>query len=152
MDETANSSGAPKADGKYFAAVGALLVMICATLAVLWILERRGRVRAESDAARLRQDLEATAGALAQGAMMRQMQRAAGAPGPQPVPREDLAAQFVEHEGARRQVLLLPAAAGRRLGFEVGDLILISPAPTTAPSTAPSSGSPPGPAAPSNPS
>jgi len=144
MDEMPkNSGGASKTDGKYFAVVGALLVMICAALAVLWILERRGRLRAESDAVQLRRDLQIAAALAARGSMMSGMGAMGGAGHGarlRAVQREELATQLVEYSGQPKQVLVLPAGTGRRLGFQVGDVIVVSAAVTTAPSSRPAGG------------
>ena len=144
MEEDAN--GTPpgrnrrQSDTLYLAVAGGLLLVICGALAILWVVERRHRVSAEVERDQLRVKLSryehfqkmggASLLALAAGAGPAQA-------GPEPLRREGLVVQRVEHAGRTRDLLLVPAGVGRRLGFEVDDLILISRPPTSAPSRAP---------------
>jgi len=139
-NETPADPKAQTTDAIYLAAVGGLLVVISGALAVLWWVERSRRVTAESEADQLRARL----------ARYEQFERAGGPsllslakalPATQgalePVQRQTLAVQTVEYAGQTRQVLLVPAEAGRRLGFEVGDLVLVCEPPKRAPPPAP---------------
>lgn len=135
--ESTGPSVSAQGEGKYLVVVGGLLVVICAALAVLWVRERGARVAAESLAATLQAQLqrEQFSGALGKGMLPPGMLGAMGQGSVAPVRREMLSARTVECAGRRRQMLLLPAETGKRLGFEVGDLILITepPAPATRP-------------------
>lgn len=138
-------------DGVYLAAVGALLVVICAALATLWWVERGHRTAAEAQARNLRAKLR----------QYEQFQKLGGPsllslagvppatqPGPEPVRRDQLTVQTVEFAGKSREVLLIPADVGQRLGFQVDDLILVSrpprPRPPDKPATAPARDGPKG--------
>jgi len=135
----ASPDGSSASDGKYMVVVAALLVLICATTAGLWILERRARVKVEEDYLALDQQMRTLRQMLAQGAIPGVGVQGRGV---EPVRRERLAAQQMELGGQQRQVLLVPAELGRGLGFEVGDLALICPpvVPAGGPTTRPASG------------
>lgn len=141
MSEQENKSTGPsvsaQGEGKYLLVVGGLLVVICAALAVLWVRERSARVAAETLAAGLQAQLQRDqlGGALREGMLPPGMLGAMGRGSVAPLRREMLSARTVECSGRRRQMLLVPAETGKQLGFEIGDLILISepPAPATRP-------------------
>ena len=50
---------APQVDSRQFLLIGGLLVLAIALLAVLWARERRARIRAQTEVAELRQQLQA---------------------------------------------------------------------------------------------
>ena len=115
-------------ESRYFAIVGALLVVIIVMLGALWLRERRAvsALGAELEATRER----ATAGAGLQAALSRLTARQATT---RPLAREDLPAETVTWDGRRRTVLRVSASAGRRLGLEPGDAIVVSEPPASAP-------------------
>jgi len=117
-------------DGKYGTLVGVLLVVIVAALAALWLLERNRRGEAERRLAEARRSpgLEALLPALTAGA----------APAPEgelvaPVRREDQVQRPVVLDGKPAVGVFVSAAAGQRLGFQPGDVVVVAPA---APATA----------------
>ena len=60
-DEPGEGTDRPAPDNRYLMLVGGLLLLICVSLAVLWIGERRRRIRAERDARRYRQSMQTMA-------------------------------------------------------------------------------------------
>jgi len=127
------------AEPRYLLLVGGLLVLIIALLAFLWLQERGRRQRAQtnlqaaqaklkkvqavlglpgglaSDAEAARRFLRGAAGA-----------RGGGADGVAPVDRADLPAERGQLNGHPVTVLRLGAAGAKRLGFEPGDVIVVS--------------------------
>ena len=125
MDGESNGrTGPSRADGKYLAIVGGLLLTIIVALAVLWLSERRGRLTAEAEAARLRRR---------QRALQSVLPGLTGMPGASPIRRDDLQPTTRELDGRQREVFTISAAAGERLGFEPGDVVEVAPATTTRP-------------------
>jgi len=112
-------------DGRYYAAVGALLVVIIAVLGVLWLRERRMTAALQRELAETRQRTATGAG------LQAALSRLAAPRGPttRPLARADLPAETVTWNGRSRTVLRVGAAAGRRLGLEPGDVIVVSPPP-----------------------
>jgi len=124
---------AGNSDAKYPLVVAGLMMTIVILLSVLWIRERRNvaDLQDQLEIARrssMRGDL--------QGALARML---AGQTEPQSraLQRDDLPAQTVTWNGRPRTVLRVSAAAGRRLGLEPGDVIVVAPPPATEPATQP---------------
>jgi len=127
--------GAPKlpADAKYLLIVCGLLLMIVILLAVLWIRERRTtndlRFRVDGMSALLqRQTL---------GGQIGQLLGVQAGPPSQPLRRDELATEVVTYDGRPRTVMLVGAAAGRRIGLLPGDVIAVSQPPAKMPTTEP---------------
>ena len=123
----------PPADAKYLLIVCGMLLLIVVLLSVLWIRERRtsNDLRSQLGAYKTQFQRMAVSGQLAQ--------RFAAQSGGQarPLDRDQLAAETVTYNGQPRTVLLVGAAAGRRMGLLPGDVIEVSMPPATAPTTAP---------------
>lgn len=109
--------------------IGALVAMIVIALAALWLMESRRRKAAETELGRVLRREEA----LRQVVQMHMTGDGTG--GVRPVQRGDLPTERVTLDGRRVQALRLGAGAGIRLGFEPGDVIVVSPRPETGPST-----------------
>ena len=140
MDERKDFAGAVGSEGKHYAIVGGLLVLIILLLSALWLRERRARVRAQRDLATLRED---AAGRLQLQAAMGRMIRGGAAADRRPLPREDLPRETVRWNGQTREVLRVSAAAGRRIGLRPGDAVVVSADPASAPAaTAPAATAP----------
>jgi len=123
--------GAP--DGRYLAVVGALLLIILAVLASLWVRESRRRRAAERELARLRSRSDRLHSALGEALAAQFHQQGA-------LRREELPAETVVLDGKPAVALRLGAAAAERLGFRPGDVILVAqtrPAVATTTATAP---------------
>ena len=108
---------ASQLDGKYLLVVAGLLVVIMASLAMLWHAERRRRILTEKNFTHL---------------LLQQQVRSAleSRPLPRPaesVDRSTLARGTVVMNSLARQVFYLDADSGERMGFEVGDVIVVSP-------------------------
>ncbi len=117
-------------DYKFLVTVAALLIVIIATLAMLWTRERRDRLTAEKDLAVM---YKREAGI--QQILSKMPLNATAA---QPVQREDLPTQEVTVGGQQRTAFVLGPSAGERLGFKPGDVIVVSQPPQTTPAaTAP---------------
>ncbi len=123
-------------DTRYLIIAGVLLVVIIASLSVLWVKERRARFEAQCRAAELKLDndrLQDVMGKILIG-------NSAGAV--RPIRREDLPARTINIAGTARRLLQISPEAGGRFGFAPGDLIEVSPespppAAQTASATAP---------------
>ncbi len=140
-------------ESKQYLVIGGLLVLIIALLATLWVRERRSRVSAEATVVQLRQQLQAiqqlsglrTLGQGDEALQEALRQRMEGgeleplAPGteppalPAPVQREDLPSETAEFQGRVRTVFRISEAAGRRIGFAPGDVVVVQESPATAP-------------------
>ena len=130
---------APQVDSRQFLLIGGLLVLAITLLAVLWARERRARIRAQTDAAGLRHRLR-TMQTLDKLAIWRPelpstspsdegggANVSSSAPGlVRPVQRDDLPIETVEIDGRRTKVLRIGAAAGTRVGFRPGDLVVVA--------------------------
>lgn len=132
MEQEPTTPRAPgAADGRYFLAVGGLLVLIVLLLGTLWMLERwrsadlLGQMAALQRNAKRRQAAEAALRQALQGGMM----------DARPLQRDDLPAETVTWNGRARRVLLIGADAGRRLGLRPGDVVAVASQPTSAPAT-----------------
>ena len=113
----------------YFLVVGLLLVTIIASLAVLWVRERRRRVVAEAQVARLAGQKRQM-----QGVLEQIVARQAAQPGPA-IRREDVPSRVGVVDGQRRSIFTIGAAAGERVGFQPGDVIVVGEPPATSPAS-----------------
>ena len=124
MDETKTTDPGVRPDSRFQLLTGGLLVVIVITLAGLWMMERARRARTESTMAGMRGQLAEqqkkmqTIGQM----LVRQMNA--------PITnRSELGTIKVQWNGEKKTVLLLGEGVGKRLGFESGDVILITPGP-----------------------
>jgi hypothetical protein len=119
----------------YFALVGGLLVVIIATLAVLWMMERTKRLNAESRLDLAEYQLAGAEGKVA--VMTQKMQglvsvlRPALTSGPDeaaatPIDRSELAPARGVLNGQEVLVFDIRASEGRRMGFLPGDVIRVA--------------------------
>ena len=116
------------AETRWLALLAALLVVIVAALGVLWLKERRARIEAEREIARqgrgrglqsmLGQMLQAPPPRIAPGGL-------------RPVRREDLYRETVEFKGRTTTVCYIAAEAGKRFGFQGGDVIVVAEEPAS---------------------
>lgn len=110
----------------YFMIVAALLVLIFATMAVLWMRQRSVGLTLTRENAALRQenaDLQKLKSAFGQALFEGGL---GGATAIKPVQRDDLPSQTMSLNGQERSVLIVGSQAGERMGFRSGDLILVS--------------------------
>ena len=124
MDETKTTDPGVRPDSRFQLLTGGLLVVIVITLAGLWMMERARRTRTENTTAGMREQLaEQQKKVQAIGQMLvRQVN--------EPITnRSELATIEVQWNGEKKTVLLLGKSVGKRLGFESGDVILITPGP-----------------------
>ncbi|MBI5723060.1 MAG: hypothetical protein HZA50_03800 [Planctomycetes bacterium] len=122
-----NGAAAPQAagDAKFLIIVGGLLLLIIICLAMLWFVERRKRGAAEQNVAELVQYQQKLQSVMTKmPAMFPQIDLPSKA-----VIRQDLAAEQANLNGKPAPLFRISASAGRRMGFEPGDLILIGPEP-----------------------
>ena len=128
--------GSTRQDRTYFVTVMVMMVVILATLAALWMMERRARRFAQDELAPARQENGRLRGMLAQMAMTQDMEQG------MKVSREDLATRTVQWDGRPRSVMVLSARTGARFGFMPGDAVVIAaprasePAMASEPATA----------------
>jgi hypothetical protein len=118
MDEPTSRPNAV-GDGRYLMIVGVMLLLIIASLVFLWWRERR-------NARHLQSLLEA---ARSQPAGQQELlSRLAGmkVTGPDAIRRNDMPRLEMTVNGETRQVILISAGAGRRMGFEPGDLVRVA--------------------------
>jgi len=126
MSPIANEHPGPqRSDAKYLAVVGGLLLLITASMAVLWMNERHRRREAERQLLERPPRLKGIEDALADAVFASGGSRVTV----RPVQREDLPTQMVNLDGRARQALLLSAKAGQRFGFRGGDVVIIAPEP-----------------------
>lgn len=117
-----------RSDLKYFMAVGLLLVIIIATLAVLWVTERNRHRADVSQLVALQDKYVRLHGAMGEIIRSRREEFLG------PIRREELATETIRWNGRARTVLRLTAADGERFGFRGGDVILVDhPRQTTRP-------------------
>jgi len=128
--EPENTSAKSATDTRYLAAVGGLLVLIIACLAILWFSESRRRLAAEGDVDVLKRR------SVGMEAMLTRKMLAVPAE-PLAVVREQLPARTVDLDGKATTALMLGAEAGERMGFSPGDVIMVCPRPATQPSSVP---------------
>ena len=135
--------GQSRSDARYLAVVGALMVLIIAALAVLWVTENYRRRNAEADLAKYKQ-LSAIFGkgmpAMPLEGLRPLQGLAADEEEVQPVRREDLFPMTMTLDGQKKTVYGLSAAKAQRLGFHPGDVIVVSELPATQPASAPAGG------------
>ncbi len=125
MTEANRSAPGDKSDTRYFITAGILMVVIIATLAALWLIERRRRIGAETNLVRVNLKYSGLRAAMENPLFgLRE-------PSVTPVQREDLPAETADYKGRPRMVLYLSAAAAERFGFNAGDLIDVADWPTT---------------------
>jgi hypothetical protein len=120
-------------DAKYLLVVAGLMMTIVILLSVLWIRERRNVAILQGELALARRS---SARVDLQGELAR-MLAARAEPQARALQRDDLPAQTVTWNGQPRTVLSVSAAAGKRLGLEPGDVIVVAPPPATEPATRP---------------
>jgi cbb3-type cytochrome oxidase subunit 3 len=122
-------------EARFFLITAALLLLIIALLAVLWLRAHNRALAAETQALQLRDQTDAQA-------LLSRLMR--DKPVYMTVPREALATRPVELDGRQVLALRLPTELAEALGFRPGEVILVEPAPTpaTAPATGPSPASP----------
>jgi hypothetical protein len=115
----------PKSETGYLLVVCVLLVVISASLAWLWQVQK-----SHTDAANRRADA-------AQQALLQQRQSnplaellSKAAQQEQPS-RQDIPAQTIQFEGRPTPLYKISATAGMRIGFEPGDLILVGNQPAS---------------------
>jgi len=132
-DPPPNEPDAPRqpsasTEQKQFLIIGGLLVMVIATLAVLWVRERSARAAAEQRAneiAKQSQDLPQMLNSQAMAAALAQFQNSQ----PQPIRREECPAREITLDGDKRTGFEISPAVGKRIGdFQPGDILLIGPA------------------------
>ncbi len=129
MEENKQSN--PASDTRFFIIIGALLVVIIATLATLWMRER-GRCRdLVYENAKLAEAIDKSKAAAGLQMMMAKALAGEGQGGAKTVDRELLSRQTLTVDGRQREALMLPAAVAKRLGFEAGDLIIVGTGSTT---------------------
>jgi len=120
-----------KADGRYFVAVGVLLVIIIAALAALWLMERSRRQEAQQ---RLADVARAQSFGPMQALMAPRPPTLHGAGGAvEPIRREDQYTRPVTLDGAKTVGVFISAEAGQRLGFAPGDVVVVARAAATRP-------------------
>jgi len=115
---------------QYIVTVGVLMVLIIALLAALWARERAARLSAQRELAKALRQCRGMQSALGQIIA----QNTAGRT--QPIHRADLPTRTVRLDGVTRPLLLVGSAAGRRMGFAAGDMILITGSGPTRPGKA----------------
>jgi len=133
--ETRFQNSASGSDSRYLLVAGGLLVVIIVALAWLWLAERtqRRRLADQVQQLQLRQRLA-------------QLIPGMGGPGrqiPPEIARDELPQETVNWNGRARTVLRMAEADAQRLGFQPGDVIVVSEGQAPRPATAasgPSSG------------
>jgi len=103
----------------YQVTAGAVLLLIIALLAVLWVRERSARISAQIGRASIQQRQESIEAVL-QNLISGQGERSATT-----LRRDELPTRTCRLDGNEREMFVLDARQGRRLGFAGGDLILI---------------------------
>ncbi len=132
-DETAK--GSSEIDTRFTIIAGSLLLLIIALLAGLCLRMRTRAMRAEREAAGLRNQLKLSTGAGVRFSgspetletMLQQM--ASKAMRRYKVQREDLKTEQVNLNGRDVRALYLPADAAETLGFRPGDVIIVENPP-----------------------
>ena len=129
MEEPRAPSAPGTAETKYFIMVGGLLVLIIVLLAALWLRERRISIAARREVVALRRN--AGAGGRLQAALGRML--AGGRPTSRPLQRAEMTTETVTWNGRPREVFRMTAAAGKQVGLQPGDVVVVSGGSTTAP-------------------
>jgi hypothetical protein len=126
-DETSPRPDTPAPQDKgYLLVVMALLVVIVVTLAALWMLERRGRRSALAQLDTATQQISRRENLLKQLVLERVAADAAR------VNRSQLPRQDIQWNGRAVKAYALTADAGKAMGFEPGDVVLVLPEPASA--------------------
>ncbi len=126
MNDKTHENEKPAIPGAgYLAVIGALVVVIMISLAVLWMTERLRRDAAEVELTRVKRKNTQLGDALTGGFIS-----SGGPSGARPVVRDDLPQKYVTLDGRRKSALLIGASAGKRFGFQPGDVIIVSQAQT----------------------
>ena len=123
----------PASEYRFFVTVALLLVVIIVTLAALWRIERGKRLDAEGQLAQFQSQFQQKQ----LGDILGKMMIEQVPPPPQTVQRDVLPTQNLAIDGQMRAAFLLGAAAGERMGFKSGDVIIVSQAPATMPAGKP---------------
>ena len=124
MDETKTTDPGVRPDSRFQLLICGLLVVIVITLAGLWMMERARRARTESTMAGMREQLAEQQKKMQTIGQM--LVRQVNAP---ITNRSEMGTIKVQWNGEKKTVLLLGEGIGKRLGFESGDVILITPGP-----------------------
>ncbi len=143
MTQTAQQPSTDQADTRYLLIVGGLLMVIIATMCLLWMRERGKRIEAENKLANINSRDAKLQSVLSQlvgepGEGMR--------PGPagvtmRPIERGDLRPAAGTLNGEAAQVFEVSASAGERIGFRPGDVVRVAATPPASqPATAPTPG------------
>ncbi|MFP4106702.1 MAG: hypothetical protein ACLFVU_11505 [Phycisphaerae bacterium] len=129
--EKGRPTGEKSADSFYLIAVGLLLLMIIGSLTYLWLNERKRRRRAEQAVGIMQK--QTLGQMMGPGAM-----RGLDSDGVEPIRRDDLPSVMMNIDGELRRVVLVGAQAGSRVGFQPGDVVIVSSEqPDTQPETMP---------------
>lgn len=136
--KTETRRGGEQGGPAFLIVVGVLMLFIIGMLAVLWSRERARRIEAEGDAQAAIEKLHKVEsflmkGMLGGGDAKAQLQSATAEalPRSKPVNREDLVPAAVTLDGRSREAFTISPAAGERMGFRGGDVIIVSPAGPT---------------------
>lgn len=129
---------AQQSDARYLLVVCGLLLLIIILLSYLWIKEKRTNgvlVRRVEAMSQLQ--------TMANRGQLERFLAAQNGASATPLDRGELATRVVDFDGESRTVMLVGAAAGRRIGLQPGDVIVVSPPPTTQPTTRAGAAEPP---------
>ncbi len=99
---------------------GGLLLLIVVALSVLWIRERTAGLAQRRQVAELVEKLRVQQDTMALQTMLREQDDTPA------VSRGDLPLRYAQFDGRQVSVLTLSAQAGRRIGFEPGDVIVVA--------------------------
>jgi hypothetical protein len=132
MTETDSGAKSAARDTWYLIAVGGLLIVIVASLAALWLMERNRRVDAERRLAEAGQG-DPLAAALSQMGGVRRLSLPGAGPGGEIPISELVDVRTVELGGQPRKLWVLSSEAGGRLGLEPGRLYEVADPPATQP-------------------
>ncbi|MFP4053566.1 MAG: hypothetical protein ACLFV7_06865 [Phycisphaerae bacterium] len=112
-------------DNRYLAIVGGLLIVIVGVLATLWLRERSRAAVLENEVSRLRRQTE-------QMKLAGQVFMSQYAGKVDPLGRNEWYLEKRKIDGQLREVFVLKASAGQRLGLAPGDVAVVaSPAEAT---------------------
>ena len=111
----------PRSDANYLLIVGGLMLIIIVLLAVLWQKERSRRLAAEDNLAqeigKRQQIMQMMVSDI--GKMSAQSSNV--------IPRKILVPEKIKFDGQEKLLFRIPADAGRDIGLEVGDVLMIMP-------------------------
>ena len=128
MTQEQFSQPAASSDGRFVATVGVLLVVIIVALGWLWIKERRARIAAQQEQA---ETVSNNSGKAMQSLMERLKSGEGTAAVAPPIRRDDLPAQTIDLQGRQHTLFHVSQAAGNRMGFKAGDVIVVLDQPPT---------------------